>query len=213
LSIALIPVKQLSAGKSRLHPELSRERLEALSVAMLEDIVEALRGAQSVSRVVVVTPDDAVARAAEAAGAEGLLLTDPGLNPSLEAAASRLGDGDEALLVVLGDVAGVTSDEIDSLHDALAAQAGGVLLAPSSDGGTSALLRQPADVIPCRFGADSAKAHRAAAEQAGVEFRELALESLAIDLDQASDLERFVRSEGGGRRTRELLRAWRVKSA
>lgn len=213
MSIALIPIKQLSAGKSRLHPSLSRDRLEALSVAMLEDIVEALRGAASVSRVVVVTPDDAVAKAAEAAGAEGLVLTDPGLNRSLEAASARLADTDEALLIVLGDVAGVTSDEIEALHTALGAQAGGVALAPSSDGGTSALLRDPADAIACHFGPDSAKAHRAAAEAKGVAFREVALGSLAIDLDQAADLERFVRTEGGGRRTRALLRSFGVEGA
>jgi 2-phospho-L-lactate guanylyltransferase len=208
VSIGLVPIKRLSAGKSRLHPLLAREQLEALSVAMLEDVVEALLAAPSLSRVVVVTPDEAVVAAAEAAGAEGLLLADPGLNRSLEAAGAQLAGEGQPLLVVLGDVAGASADDIEALHTALASQGGGVTLAPSSDGGTSALLRDPPDAIGCHFGPDSAKAHREAAEAAGVPYRELPLASLAIDLDQAADLERFLRSEGGGLRTRALLREW-----
>lgn len=214
MSIALVPIKRLSTGKSRLATHLSREQLEQLSIAMLEDVVEALRGAEPVRRVVVVTPDEEVAARAEAAGAEGLLLVDPGLNPSLEAAAQRLhAGGSGASLIVLGDVAGVTSADIETLHAALAAQGGGVALAASNDGGTSALLRDPCDAIPCRFGPDSAKAHREAAERCGVAFTELSLPSLAIDLDQPADIERFLKSEAGGRRTRALLRAWNGEAA
>lgn len=208
MSIALVPIKRLSAGKSRLHPRLSREQLEALSVAMLEDIVEALLAAPSVSRVVVVTPDQAVVATAEAAGAEAMLLADPGLNPSLEAASTRFAGDGEPSLIVLGDVAGARAQDIEALHAALAEQGGGVALAPSMDGGTSALLRDPPGAIACHFGPDSAKAHREAAQAADLPFSELALPSLAIDLDQAADLERFLHTEAGGRRTRALLQQW-----
>jgi 2-phospho-L-lactate guanylyltransferase len=213
MSIALVPIKRLSAGKSRLHPKLARKQLEALSVAMLEDIVEALREAPSVSRVVVVTPDETVVATADAAGAEGLLLAVPGLNPSLEAATARFAGEGEASLIVLGDVAGARAKDIEALHVALAAQAGGVALAPSTDGGTSALLRDPPNAIACHFGPDSAKAHREATQAAGLAFCELPLPSLAIDLDQAADLERFLATESGGQRTRALLRQWSEEDA
>jgi len=208
VSIALVPIKRLSAGKSRLPPRLSRDRLEALSIAMLEDVVEALSSAPSVSRVVVVTPDEVVARTAEAAGAEGLLLGDPGLNASLDAATRRVAPNGEATLIVLGDVAGVRSDDIETLHSALRESGGGVALAPSSDGGSSALLRDPGNVIACAFGPESARAHREAARAAGIPFVERKLPSLAIDLDQPDDLEEFLRSNSAGARTRKLLRDW-----
>ena len=65
MSVALVPVKSLSAGKSRFLSQLSRESVEVLCVAMLEDVLAALLAAPSLERVVVATPDDRVAAAAE----------------------------------------------------------------------------------------------------------------------------------------------------
>jgi 2-phospho-L-lactate guanylyltransferase (CobY/MobA/RfbA family) len=61
-------------------------------------------------------------------------------------------------------------------------------------------------VIPAGFGHSSAKVHRELAERAGVEFREVPLPSLSLDLDGPEDLEAFRRSATGGPRTRALLR-------
>ena len=39
MTTAVIPVKSLGAGKSRLLPELPRDLLDALCLAMLEDLI------------------------------------------------------------------------------------------------------------------------------------------------------------------------------
>jgi coenzyme F420-0:L-glutamate ligase/coenzyme F420-1:gamma-L-glutamate ligase len=201
---AVVPVKALGATKSRLLPHLAREAAERLALAMLGDVVEALRGVRGLARVAVVTPDAEVARAAREAGAEVLLRDDPGLNAAVEAAGRQLAPGpDDGLLVVLGDVAGARSDELEALLRALPGP--GVALAPSRDGGTSALLRIPRDAIPAGFGPGSAKVHRDLASRAGVAFREVPLASLAIDVDAPDDLEALRRSGGAGARTRRLL--------
>jgi 2-phospho-L-lactate guanylyltransferase len=153
----------------------------------------------------VVTPDASVAEAARQAGAEALLYAKPGLNPALEAAAAQFAPGPEdGVLVILGDVAGTCVEDVKTLLEQ--ASRPGVALAPSDDGGTAALLRVPRDVIPAGFGPDSANVHRELAERAGVEFRELRLESLRLDLDEPEDLEAFLRNGTGGPRTRVLLR-------
>lgn len=207
MSLALVPVKELPDAKTRLLPELAPAEREALSVAMLRDVLAALAGARRVERRVVVTPDAHVAEVARAAGALPWLEGPPGLNPALDAAARALARGDEPVLVVLGDVAGAQSDDLDALFEALAEIGGrGVVLAPSSDGGTAALLRAPADAIPSRFGPESAKAHREAAERAGVPFREWPRPSLTLDLDDADDVRRFLATPNGGAHTRALLR-------
>ena len=59
------------------------------------------------------------------------------------------------------------------------------------------------------FGPGSAKRHRELAELAGVAFVELALPSLALDLDEPEDLEAFLATSGGGRRTRGVLQQLR----
>ncbi len=200
---ALVPVKRFDAAKSRLRP-LAGEAGAELARAMLEDVLDALAGVAGLAERAVVTGDPEVARVAEAAGATALVEPDDGLNPSLEAAARRL-DSD-ALLVVLGDVAGARADELGALLGALEELGGsGVVLAPSSDGGTAALLRAPHDAIAGAFGPDSAARHRAAARAASVPFLELKLASLAVDLDSPEDVDAFLAAPGGGRRTRALL--------
>lgn len=207
MSVALVPVKRLRSGKSRLVADFGRGTVEKLTLAMLEDLVEALSGVREVERIAVVTPDAAVARAAGAFGADPLLQRVPGLNPSLDAAAARLAkEGTRELLVMLGDVAGALPEEIGELFAALRELGGsGVVLAPARDGGTGALLRAPHDAIPSRFGPESAESHRELAALAGVDFRELALPSLSVDLDCRDDIDAFLAQPGGGPRTRALL--------
>lgn len=205
---ALVPVKRLEAAKSRLIPGPDRSAAGRLTLAMLEDVLSALFEARRVERVGVVTPDAEVAKRAEALGARALLRPDPGLNASLDAGAAGLARPEQAgLLVVLGDVAGATARDLDAACAALAELAPpAAVLCPARDGGTAALARAPHDALPTRFGPDSAARHREAAERAGVAFRELALPSLAIDLDHAEDVRAFLRTTDGGRRTRLVLR-------
>ena len=209
MTIAVIPVKRLEQSKSRLLPELPDERRQALTLAMLEDLIEALQASGCVERIAVTTPDPTVASRARAAGAEVLLRPEPGLNAALEDAATRLAPArDEPFVVVLGDVAGALPGDFRRLVEAArapGAPARGVWLAPSADGGTSALLVRPVGAIPFRFGPESAARHREAARAAQVAYHELALASLAIDLDQPEDLAKVLATEGGGRRTRALL--------
>jgi 2-phospho-L-lactate guanylyltransferase len=205
---ALVPVKRLGAGKSRLLGSLPRDAIERLTLAMLGDILGALGRVSRIDRIAVVTPDRVVGAAAETAGAEALVRSDPGLNPSLDAGGAEIAArGATGLLVVLGDVAGAEAADLAALFDALDGLGGrGVVLAPSRDGGTSALLRAPHDVIPNHFGKESAAAHRDLARSLGVPYSELPLPSLAIDLDRVEDVEALLHAQRGARRTRALLR-------
>jgi len=206
VTLALVPVKRLGAAKSRLRGELGAQADE-LTLAMLADVLDALVASPQLERVCVVTPDAAVAQVARAAGANARVAEDAGLNEGIAAACEELAREDEAVLVVLGDVAGATPRDFAALFDALA-QLGrrGVVLAPSRDGGTAALLRAPHSVMRTRFGAQSAAAHRAIASAAGAAFREVARPALAIDLDRPEDLAALLASDSAAApRTRALL--------
>ena len=56
MTAAIVPVKHLARGKSRLAATLGRDGAEQLALAMLEDVVAALGGARGVTVVAVVTP-------------------------------------------------------------------------------------------------------------------------------------------------------------
>lgn len=207
MTTALVPVKRLAEGKSRLHPHLDRETIARLSTAMLKDVLSTLLCVDGIRRVGVVTPDCEVARIAQAIGAEAFLRTDPGLNASLTQIADELfANTDQHLLVLMADLPGVCRADIEALLNAgKTCGARGVVLAPTHDRGTAALLRMPHDVIPAAFGQASADRHAALAAQAGVPFQEIALASLALDIDEPQDLETFLRSTSTLTRTRAIL--------
>ncbi len=209
MSLAIIPIKHLSQGKSRLSSHLERAELEQLCLAMLKDILSALQQTPSIERVAVVTPDASVADCASEAGVIALLRDDPGLNESIDAATRELALPGEDTLVILGDVAGVQARELERLYQSLDPDNAGaqVVLAPSRDGGTAALLRAPADAIPSRFGPQSCRAHRDQAEQRGVSYREVKLASLWIDLDRPEDIDDFLADDIGGKETRRVFEA------
>jgi 2-phospho-L-lactate guanylyltransferase len=200
---AIVPVKDLPGIKSRLRVDFAGEAVERLATAMLLDVVDALRGVPELRRVVVVTPDTAVAEIARAAGADVLLRDDDGLNAAVDAAAAEVaaehGDG---VLVVLGDVAGARSEEIAVLLRSL--NGDGVALAESSDGGTAALLRVPHDVIAAGFGPESAAVHRRRAHDAGARFVAVKLPSLAVDVDRRADLETLLAGPSPAPHTRAV---------
>jgi 2-phospho-L-lactate guanylyltransferase len=199
---AVVPFKKLETTKSRLRPAVG-DATGRLTLAMLGDVLSALLGVPELSRVVVVTPDRDIAEVAREAGADALVRPDPGLNAAIDGAAAELRA--RTLLTVLGDVPGARCEELSQLL--AAAPAHGVALAPSRDGGTSALVRTPPDVIAGCFGPESARRHEDAAAEAGVDFRALPLPSLAIDVDEAADLDALLESGAPAPRTRALLRA------
>ena len=189
---ALIPVKNLEESKSRLIAALPDEARRALTLAMLEDLIDALRETPGLEAPVVTTPDATVARRASLAGAGVLLRPEPGLNAALEDGRERLCREGDALLFVLGDVAGARSEDFARLIGEAGKSDLGAWLAPSTDGGTSALLLRPATALPLRFGRDSAARHEEAARAGGVPFHKVELPALSIDLDQPEDLKAFL---------------------
>jgi 2-phospho-L-lactate guanylyltransferase len=117
--------------------------------------------------------------------------------------------GVAAVLRLPADIPLVQARDLDALLDP-AARGPAAVLVPSQDGlGTNALLRSPPLVFPSRFGADSLQSHLQEARSRGLQVTVRKMSRLALDLDLASDLERFG-SEGKGTATQALLQRLRV---
>jgi 2-phospho-L-lactate guanylyltransferase len=212
--VALIPVKSLDTGKSRLRASLPGEAIPALSLAMLEDVVDALKGVPELDSITVVTPDKNVGEAATQMGAQALVRQDPGLDASIAMAAKELSQEqlrdrpDESLdlLVIMGDLPGASSEAIQLFLDQ-SREFGerGVLIAPSADGGTTLLLRKPWDAMETAYGPNSSSAHYELAKRAGLPVALFRHPELAVDLDEPEDLLGFLQNEGAGHKTRALL--------
>ncbi|MGH2364735.1 MAG: 2-phospho-L-lactate guanylyltransferase [Chloroflexota bacterium] len=194
---ALVPVKSLAAAKSRLANELPPTQRSAVTLAMLRAVLEQLTLTPGIDALATISRDDDVAAVARELGSASLREQPGGLNPALEqgrAWARELGAG--ALLVVPGDVPLARASDFGAVLAALAHMQGpGVALTPSADGGTNALLLRPPELIPFRFGPDSAALHQQEAERRGVAVALVPRPRLAFDVDSPADYQRYLALE------------------
>ncbi|HZS00584.1 MAG TPA: 2-phospho-L-lactate guanylyltransferase [Chloroflexota bacterium] len=219
---AVVPLKGLAAAKGRLAPLLTPAEREALAAALLADVLRALRATPAVTRVLVVSPDPAALALAASLGAEplaeppalvaalpGSAADEAGLNAALDHAARvAAAGGAEALLALPADLPHVTPADLAALCAALP-KAPSVVLAPTADGGTGALLRQPPPVVPARFGPDSLRGHLQVAAARGVAARLVWRRGLSFDVDRPTDLDRLADLPRPSR-TRALLARWQA---
>jgi LPPG:FO 2-phospho-L-lactate transferase len=192
--VALIPVRSLSGGKSRLGEPLDAEERAALVLALLQRTVEAALAATRLAGVVVVSMDEDLLRGARAMGAATLLQRTDGLNEALDEARIAAGAAATAVMVLPADLPGIAASAIDRLAEAADLAPHGapekpvVALVPDQHGtGTNALLVAPPNAIPFCFGEGSRAAHAAAARAAGASYLELD-GPLTFDLDTPDDL-------------------------
>ena len=192
--VALVPVRSLSGGKSRLGEPLDAEERADLVLALLQRTVGAALAATRLAGVVVVSMDADLLRKARAMGAASLLQETDGLNEGLNEARLAAGAEATAVMVLPADLPAVAASAIDQLAEAAqlahrsAPEKPVVALVPDQHGkGTNALFVAPPNAIPFCFGEGSRAAHAAAAEAAGASYLELD-GPLTFDLDTPDDL-------------------------
>ena len=189
-----MPVNVLKASKARLAPILDSSSRVQLSVAMLSDLLAALRKVRRIHRVTVVSADSAVQRIVRPLGTvflwEGKRR---GLNKGVRLAIRESERrGATAVLVIHADIPLVAASDIlqflnDSKRDAVA-------LTPSKDGhGTNALLLRPPNVIRPAFGKNSFRKHLSLARQRNLSRKVVLSKAIGFDVDVPSDLKRLMR--------------------
>jgi 2-phospho-L-lactate guanylyltransferase len=200
MRVVAVPVKSLSRSKTRLSPALTGLERGALTLAMLEDVLDA---ALSVPgwETWVVSPDEVALEIAAGRGARPIPEAKPPLANAIRQVETKAKeDGASALAVLPADVPLVT---VDTLHEALRTL-GAVVLARSADGsGTSLLLRRPPRAIPARFGPDSFRRHVELAEARGLPVSIGERRELSFDVDRPDDILTLL-ADGRRGRTREV---------
>jgi 2-phospho-L-lactate/phosphoenolpyruvate guanylyltransferase len=191
-----LPVKSLSETKTRLEPFLDPLERAALTLAMLEDVLDATLALPG-WETWVVSPDETVLEVVVRRGGYAIVEERPPLSNAVrqveeEAAAKDV----ESLAVLLADTPLVTTRTLTvALHTL-----GPVVLAPSSDeGGTNLLVRRPAGVMAAHFGVDSYRRHLEAAAEADLPTSIVQIPEIAFDLDLPGDILTVLRSRKPGR--------------
>jgi 2-phospho-L-lactate/phosphoenolpyruvate guanylyltransferase len=184
---AIVPVKPLDLAKGRLSAVLTASERRTLVLAMLGDVLMALRATKVIRETVVVSRDAEVLALVTRLGAVALFEEAEGLNTAYAQAATFVGlSGATALLALPADLPLVTPNEIAGL--VAAGQDVGVALAPSRDGGTNGLYCSVGVSLPFLFGSGSLARHIDAARTSGIEPRLFRAPGLELDIDQPDDL-------------------------
>jgi 2-phospho-L-lactate/phosphoenolpyruvate guanylyltransferase len=196
MRVIAVPVKSLDRAKSRLAPVLSRMERASLTLAMLEDVLDAAVPAPG-WETWVISPDESVLEIAARRGARPMTEARPPLSAAIRQVEDEAAAADaDALAVLLADLPLVTTG---ALGDALRTL-GPVVAARAEDGdGTNLLLRRPPRSIPARFGRDSYRKHLQGAAIRGLPVSEVRGPELSFDLDLPADVARLVEIGAGGR--------------
>ncbi|MFD3704538.1 2-phospho-L-lactate guanylyltransferase [Nocardia sp. NPDC058658] len=209
---AVMAVKHIDRAKSRLASLLSTEQRARLVLAMFTDTVVAATAVPALASLTVVTPDPLIAARARELGAhvldEPTAGADP-LNTALAAGAADVRDryGPGHLLALQADLPALRASELADVLTVAPVGARSVVIDHTGTGTAALLVRDSAQPLSPRFGAESARAHRdAGAVELGGHWP-----GLRCDVDTPEDLD-AVRALGVGEFTTSTLRAFGFSS-
>jgi 2-phospho-L-lactate guanylyltransferase len=209
-TLAVLPIKSFDRAKQRLQPELSDARRRALAEAMFSDVLVALRRANSVDGILVVSADRG---ARMTAGALGAMILDDLERGHNEAAARGIAKAlelsAERALLIPGDCPLLDPGELEALTGRIAGRPSALIVPDRHGTGTNALLLSPPDALAPSFGPGSCARHTTNARSIGLEHEVVQVPSLALDIDEPDDLAelqaRVAATRGGAAHTRGLL--------
>lgn len=188
---AIVPVKPLRRGKSRLSSVLTQEERATLNSTLLAHTLDTLTEIPEIEHILVISRDQAALALARDHGARTVQENGaPQLNLALARATIVAKNyATRGVLVVPADLPLITPEDVQVML-AHATDPPVVVLAPDRHRqGTNALLVCPVGVIDYDFGPGSFQRHCARAEQAGARLEIVDLPSLALDVDLPEDLE------------------------
>lgn len=192
---AIVPVKPLRRGKSRLAGALSEDERTELNRTLLQHTLKTLTDIKELEEVLVISRDPQALTIARHYGARTVREDgQPELNTALKRAtvvaqvyATR------GVLVLPADLPLISREDVLALVER-ASEPPVVVIAPDRhEKGTNALLISPSGLIEYDFGENSFQRHCELVKKAGARLEIVNLPSLGLDLDVPEDLE-LIRS-------------------
>ena len=184
----IAPVKPFAEGKSRLATVLSWQQRRALNQALFHNLLAQAKAAQLFTGVIAVGRDPQILAGVTWDLVQFEQEEKQSLNDALEQGRRRaLLYQADAILILPADLPLLTSADIIQLYQVGKTQPG-MVITPSHDGGTNALLLHPPQTMPFAFGQNSFARHCALAKETGLPYQIFESASLSFDLDWPKDL-------------------------
>jgi 2-phospho-L-lactate/phosphoenolpyruvate guanylyltransferase len=187
---SIVPVKALAVSKKRLATILSPKERADLTLSMLEDVLNTVRIAE-IALTVVISPDPIVERIAKKTNSTFLYEKQIGLNNALDQATKWLSKkGLNSILILPSDIPLISPEDITGILG-LATEEKSVVLSSSRNGGTNALFKKPANLVPTFFGPNSFNRHVKESLIRNVKPKIYESTRIGLDIDSSEDLKDF----------------------
>ena len=188
---AIVPVKPLRRGKSRLANVLSFNERTDLNRHLLENTLDTLNGIPEIEHTLVVSRDSEALAVARELGAR---TVQENRHSDLNIALARAtlvakSYATRGILILPVDLPLITPEDVQTMLDRVAEPPVVVVAPDRCYDGTNALLVCPAGLIEYQYGPGSFQRHCDLARAAGARLEICELPSLALDLDNPEDLE------------------------
>jgi 2-phospho-L-lactate/phosphoenolpyruvate guanylyltransferase len=188
---AIVPVKPLRVGKSRLSGVLSQDERADLNRRLLAHTLDTLTAIPEIEQILVISRDPAALSLAREHGARTVQENGaPQLNIALARATVVVKNYNiRGILIVPADLPLITPQDVQAMLER-AKEPPVVVVAPDRRRqGTNALLVCPVGLIEYEFGPHSFSRHCQLAVEAKARLEIVDLPSLALDMDLPEDLD------------------------
>lgn len=188
---AIVPVKPLGRGKSRLAGVLTQEERLDLNSQLLAHTVDILNDIPEIEHVLVVSRDQSALSLARAHGARTVQENGaPELNIALTRATMVAKSyATRGVLIIPSDLPMITKEDVYVMLGRVQDPPVVVVAPDRRKQGTNALLVCPAGLIDYDYGPNSFERHCRGAVEAGARLEVCELPSLALDMDLPEDLD------------------------
>lgn len=188
---AIVPVKPLRRGKSRLSAILSEEERNQLNQHLFTHTIEVLKKVDAISDILVVSRDSYVLTQSREMGVR--TVTENGTpelnNALLRASLFSKTFSTEGVLIVPADLPLLTAADVDVFLQKRTQPPMIVITPDRRWEGTNMLLIDPPDLLTFSFGENSFHRHSSLAESRGAQVIVHESERIALDLDIPADYE------------------------
>lgn len=189
----IVPVKPLKRAKSRLAEVLAPETRYRFAETMLRHVLTVTVQVPQVTGTLVISRDTKALSIARELGAKTIQESSSSdLNPALNRATEVIRAwGGNATLILPADLPFLKVTDLSAIAE-MGLMNMSVVLAPDHQyDGTNAMLTRPTGLIGYQYGDGSFDLHRLAAEQIGATVKIYESETLNLDIDVPSDLEKY----------------------
>jgi len=187
---AIVPVKPLRRGKSRLSEVMTVDERAELNEYLLTHTIQEISAVSEIENVLVVSRDPAALALARDLGARTVQENgSPGLNVALTRATAIARTYEiRGILILPADIPKLSRADIEKLISRLTDPPVVVVSPDRRREGTNAMAICTAGLIEYDFGEGSFEKHCRRAREAGARVEICELPSLALDLDEPEDL-------------------------